>query len=315
LKADKKLASVPVIFLSALDETEDKVRAFRSGGVDYVTKPFQFDEVHARIETQLELQRARQAERQLLENTLTGAVKTLADLIQQTEPALAARSEAIRATVVHLTSKMELDAPWQYELGAILCLIGCIALPADVFERAYGRAPKGSDEEIFRTHPETGARLLAKIPRLEIVCEMIRQQQTAIGDSQPVSPAELGARMLRIAIELDRWIFRGISVEAALGQLKAVPHGFPPEMIEALKDYSPPRTATEIKDLQVKDLLVSMITEQDIVTNDGNFMIVRKGSVLNAPILEKVRNFDQTRGIRQPIRVQIPQSNDNHGLQ
>jgi putative two-component system response regulator len=55
LKADKKLASIPVIFLSALGETEDKVKAFRSGGVDYVTKPFQFEEVQARIETQLRL--------------------------------------------------------------------------------------------------------------------------------------------------------------------------------------------------------------------------------------------------------------------
>src|SRR5580700_3655814 len=48
LKADKELAPIPVIFLSALNETEDKVKAFRSGGVDYVTKPFQFEEVQAR---------------------------------------------------------------------------------------------------------------------------------------------------------------------------------------------------------------------------------------------------------------------------
>jgi DNA-binding response OmpR family regulator len=40
LKRSPKLARIPVIFLSALNETEDKVMAFRSGGVDYVTKPF-----------------------------------------------------------------------------------------------------------------------------------------------------------------------------------------------------------------------------------------------------------------------------------
>jgi two-component system sensor histidine kinase/response regulator len=55
LKADEKLASIPVIFLSALNETDDKVRAFRSGGVDYITKPFQFEEVQARVQTHLSL--------------------------------------------------------------------------------------------------------------------------------------------------------------------------------------------------------------------------------------------------------------------
>jgi len=57
LKQDKRLGEIPIIFLSALDETVDKVRAFAAGGVDYVTKPFQFDEVEARITTHLKIRR------------------------------------------------------------------------------------------------------------------------------------------------------------------------------------------------------------------------------------------------------------------
>jgi signal transduction histidine kinase len=57
LKADSALKDVPVIFISALDGTIDKVKAFRAGGVDYVTKPFQFEEVYARIQTHLQLRR------------------------------------------------------------------------------------------------------------------------------------------------------------------------------------------------------------------------------------------------------------------
>jgi signal transduction histidine kinase len=55
LKADAALKDIPVIFISALDGTIDKVKAFRVGGVDYVTKPFQFEEVYARIQTHLQL--------------------------------------------------------------------------------------------------------------------------------------------------------------------------------------------------------------------------------------------------------------------
>ncbi len=57
LKADARTHDVPVIFISALDELRDKVRAFSVGGVDYVTKPFQLEEVLARVQTHLALRR------------------------------------------------------------------------------------------------------------------------------------------------------------------------------------------------------------------------------------------------------------------
>ena len=57
LKADPALKSIPVIFISALSETMNKVKAFNVGAVDYVTKPFQFEEVFARVQTHLELRR------------------------------------------------------------------------------------------------------------------------------------------------------------------------------------------------------------------------------------------------------------------
>ena len=59
LKADTRLAGIPVIFVSALGETMDKVRGFAVGGVDYITKPFQLDEVRARVTAHLELRRQR----------------------------------------------------------------------------------------------------------------------------------------------------------------------------------------------------------------------------------------------------------------
>ena len=57
LKADAKLKGIPVIFISALTEQLDKVKAFAIGGVDYLTKPFQMEELHARVETHLKLRR------------------------------------------------------------------------------------------------------------------------------------------------------------------------------------------------------------------------------------------------------------------
>jgi CheY-like chemotaxis protein len=82
LKSDPLLAAIPVIFLSALQETEDKVRAFRSGGEDYISKPFQFEEVYARIETQLkvyDLQRALKIQIHSLEEAVASRTRQLAE--------------------------------------------------------------------------------------------------------------------------------------------------------------------------------------------------------------------------------------------
>jgi len=54
-KADERTRDIPIIFISALDSVEDKLAAFRLGGVDYVTKPFQPEEVLARVKTHLTL--------------------------------------------------------------------------------------------------------------------------------------------------------------------------------------------------------------------------------------------------------------------
>ena len=68
LKIDPVLKSIPVIFISALDDVIDKVKAFAVGGVDYVAKPFQFAEVEARVKTHLTLRRQeRQLEQSLAE--------------------------------------------------------------------------------------------------------------------------------------------------------------------------------------------------------------------------------------------------------
>lgn len=56
LKAIPALEDIPVIFISALDTPEDKINAFSAGGVDYISKPFQEDEVLARVNLQLKLQ-------------------------------------------------------------------------------------------------------------------------------------------------------------------------------------------------------------------------------------------------------------------
>jgi two-component system sensor histidine kinase/response regulator len=57
IKADESIRDIPIIFLTAMNETENIITAFKVGGVDYITKPFNREEIHARITTHVNLQR------------------------------------------------------------------------------------------------------------------------------------------------------------------------------------------------------------------------------------------------------------------
>ena len=60
LKRDAQLREVPVLFLSAYSDTDDKVKGFEAGGVDFISKPYQFEEVHARVAAHLQIARLQQ---------------------------------------------------------------------------------------------------------------------------------------------------------------------------------------------------------------------------------------------------------------
>lgn len=94
LKADPKSADIPVIFISALSDNRDKLRAFDVGGVDYICKPFEAEEVLVRIRTHLDLRHAlkvveqqkaeleqEKGEREKTEETLTRYQEQLSGLL------------------------------------------------------------------------------------------------------------------------------------------------------------------------------------------------------------------------------------------
>ena len=82
-KRDEKLKDIPIIFVSALDAPSDKVKAFKVGGVDYVTKPINFEEVRARVSTHLKIAHLQNENRKTIEELrkALGEVKALKGLL------------------------------------------------------------------------------------------------------------------------------------------------------------------------------------------------------------------------------------------
>ena len=67
LKDEDNLKDIPIIFISALDDVQSKIKAFENGGIDYITKPFEKEEVLARIKTQLNIFESKKTISNLLE--------------------------------------------------------------------------------------------------------------------------------------------------------------------------------------------------------------------------------------------------------
>jgi two-component system sensor histidine kinase/response regulator len=130
LKNDARTRETPVLFISALYDVEDKLKAFASGGVDYITKPFQPQEVLARVETQLALRRL-QRELKRTNAELAVQVEQLQDHVQELD--------AFAHTVAH-----DLKNPLLQITGYAETLLGFYhEIPSDELLRGLGGIVRG----------------------------------------------------------------------------------------------------------------------------------------------------------------------------
>jgi len=175
LKADPKTKEIPVIFMSALDDTFDKVAGFEAGSVDYITKPFQHEEVLARITTHLtirNLQAEIKQQNALLEQRVQERTKELEETRLQIIRSLGKAAEyrdnetgmhvvRIAKYVNVLTSALQLD-PVQCDImvcAAPMHDVGKIGIPDHILLK-HGRL--SPDEwEIMQTHTTIGEKILS----------------------------------------------------------------------------------------------------------------------------------------------------------
>ena len=104
LKSNPETGDIPVIFVSALDEVVDKVRGFEAGGVDYITKPFQPDEVIARVNTHLTIHRLKR-EVENRKDQLEHELKVVSEVQQKLLPKQLPAIDGFKLAVHYETSR------------------------------------------------------------------------------------------------------------------------------------------------------------------------------------------------------------------
>ncbi len=229
LKSTKELSSIPVIFLSALNEIEHKVKAFRSGGVDYISKPFQFDEVRARVETHLKLHELREAlklqndhleelvserTKQLqivvehIQSTYDETLQVLGGALDLRDNETAGHSQRVTRYSLVIAKAIGCNAEElkQIELGAFLHDFGKIGIPDAILLKPGKLTP--DETEIMRQHVRIGYDMVRQISFLSGAAQiLLAHQEFYDGTGYPngLKGAEipLGARIFSVADTLD----------------------------------------------------------------------------------------------------------------
>ncbi len=196
LQGSPETAEVPIIFISALQDTEDKVAAFKSGGVDYIVKPFQVEEVLARVRTHLALSATRQSlqraytemeqrverrTRELLEvrdeqlKALEQTITAMGMAMEKRDPYTAGHQHRVSHLATAIAEQMGLDKECidAIRLGGLIHDIGKISVPSEVLNRPGHLST--FEMNLIYTHSQSGYEITKGIDFPWPIAEIVHQ--------------------------------------------------------------------------------------------------------------------------------------------
>jgi len=250
------------------------------------------------------------AEKQLLEQTLSGTIQVLTEVLSLVNPAAFSRAERARRYIHHVTTLMKLRNPWQYEVAAMMSQLGCVTLSPETIDAIYaGENLSPGDQAQFDAHPDVAYDLLSKIPRLEPIAWMIKNQNhpaSAAGDdrTQP-SEVQRGAEILRLILAYEKLVRKGGSRTEAVYKLSRQDNNIGKEFFEALITLDPNAEEGAIRQCQIEDLTPGMIIQQEVRTPQG-LLLVSKGQEVTAPLVVRLKNSYAQRAIGEKVSISMP---------
>ncbi len=312
-------------------QAPDTVRMLLTGAIDieaaivavnegqifrFLTKPCPPELLHLSFEAASEQYRLVTSERVLLEQTLHGSIKTLTEVMAMINPLAFGRASRIRQLVHELAAELGLANSWQVEVAAMLSQLGCITIPEPVIKKYfYGEELSESEKGMIARMPTVTEALLANIPRLESVREILAgctkplRLATAVGNTPAGSDddAALFSRLLKIALDYDELESRGMQPQTVLDTMRGRKGTYDPALLQVfigLKGSAAARQ--EVKEIPLHALQIGMVLADDMYTRTG-LLLVTRGFEVTKSFLERVKNFGDDY-VREPLRVVVPQS-------
>ena len=230
------------VILTGNADLETAIDAINEGSIfRFLIKPCDREVMAKTLTAALMQYRLVTAEKELLEQTLSGCVQVLTEVLSLVNPAAFGRAERARRYIRHVVKAMKLGNPWQYEVAAMLSQLGCVTLAPETIEAVYkGEALTPNEEAQYSAHPSVAYGLLSKIPRLEPIAWMIEHQNGSISEGGPEkADIRRGAEILRLILAYEDSIHKGSSRNETVHRLARLNPKFSPEFFNALVSLDP----------------------------------------------------------------------------
>jgi response regulator RpfG family c-di-GMP phosphodiesterase len=244
LQRASKAAPLAVrVMLTGNMDQETAVKAVNMGDVfKFLNKPCQGDELKSVVGQAVRQHELVTAEKELLEQTLKGSIKVLADLLGIVKPEAFGRTGRLRRKVRDVASHLQGVKGWELDAATLLSQLGCVNVAPEILEKMQ-RGEKLSDREVedFSAHPLLGADLIGRIPRLGRVAKiMLYQNKSFDGTGFPIDDVKrdqipLEARILHAVILHDDYRQQGWSDAQVIDALRKSPGKVDPAVLDALK--------------------------------------------------------------------------------
>jgi len=299
------------ILLTGEADTRGAAAAVNRGQIfRFLTKPCPALTIEKALEDAVRHHELSKAEKLVLEKTLRASMEVLTEILNLVQPVAFSRSNAVYRVAKQLLAAIHPPDVWEFEIAAMLCYLGCITVPLDILNKvSQGITLSEKDQAIYESHPEAGGRLLANVPRLELVAGMIARQAKP-GGTMPARTAledfdrlTFGSHLLKLAAEVEGAISRGLEKAALLPQLRF--QGYHPALLNAVEQIELADSAKNCRTIPSHRLAPGMVLDADVLSETG-LLLVAKEQRLSDTLIEYLQRRLEFAGAEQMVRVRVP---------
>jgi response regulator RpfG family c-di-GMP phosphodiesterase len=316
LRAIRNLAPETVrMMLTGNADQQTAIDAINEGSIfRFFNKPCPSELLSDGLKAGCEQYRLVTAERDLLEKTLAGSIKVLVDVVSFNDPVAYAQATRLRELVRRMLQALEMPMRWQLDIAAMLLFIGQVAIPPEVIAKLRDGKPLTEPEkQVVARAPEAGRSLIANIPRLSQVAEIVYLQDKGFDGSGYPTSGPMGkdipfdARLLKILKDLVE-MARGKSLTRDIfGALERKAAQYDPEILRKVRlhlEEVVPDVPPEEIEISVSALKPGLMVTSDILLENGH-LILAAGTRLSEVQVERLRSLRQIFPFVDRIKVRV----------
>lgn len=303
------------IMLTGNVDQNTAVHAVNDGHVfRFINKPCSIEELSKAVNAGMQQYKIVQAEKDLLQNTLTGIVRLLTDILSTIDPDSFDDGVAMRQVAKEVYHKLAVTNLWELDLAIMLRRIGSITLPLQIAEKfRKGAALDRPELALVQQLPMLSNQLLGQIPRLENVANIVYYSEKGFdgtgypNDSKRGSEIPIESRLIRILNDLIVGVDKSGSIIDMLNKMLKL-KDYDPKIVEILlshyllKEKADSKKENNVFEIKASELYPGHIILKNICSTD-DLLIAAAGHVVTELSLKRIRNYAEFRGLKDPILV------------